>query len=299
MSTNESELDPRLPADLEREIFELAAETHLPGIPRLLLVAQRVKIWTEPILYRTFIVCETWRYLHQVGEDVAGLPQITPKKILQLLDTRPAVFDHVRHLFLIRAGNALNDFQRILAACNGVQDFFLDGTPDLALFLALAAISPQRLHIRQLYHLFPSDRVDYTHSLFSKVTHLDLDRINFPSDPAGLAALPCLTHLAVDHTAAYVHLEGALAHCARLAVLVVVRWEEPDANQSLLAHFAHEPRFVLLFAPEDPPMRRWRSGALGGEDHWTRAEAVVRERQLRNNAAWSSGPVSLALPSFQ
>ncbi|KAJ7153947.1 hypothetical protein C8R43DRAFT_443692 [Mycena crocata] len=253
MSTDHTVLDPRLPADLERNIFELAAETHLPGIPGLLLVARRVKIWTEPILYRTFIICETWLYKHHVGEP--SLPMMTPKSFLQLLDSRPAGFfhDNVRHLLC--ANTATNESQLILAKCSGVQNLFFYSMANCTLLAPLAAIAPEQLHVNGLRQFFPSERVDYFHPLFTRVTHLELGSADFPADASGLVALPCLTHLSVNHFAAYVHLESALAHCAQLQVLVVVRFEPRDVNQPLLAHFAHEPRFVLLFTELGSPMK--------------------------------------------
>ncbi|KAJ7059712.1 hypothetical protein C8F01DRAFT_217943 [Mycena amicta] len=47
---------PRLPRELEREIFELAAEIHPSTVAVLLRVAHRVQEWTEPFLYRTIRV---------------------------------------------------------------------------------------------------------------------------------------------------------------------------------------------------------------------------------------------------
>ncbi|KAF8902914.1 hypothetical protein CPB84DRAFT_820002 [Gymnopilus junonius] len=46
---------PRLPLDLERDIFELAAAICRPRIPIFILVAQRVRQWLEPMLYTTII----------------------------------------------------------------------------------------------------------------------------------------------------------------------------------------------------------------------------------------------------
>ncbi|KAJ6516533.1 hypothetical protein C8R47DRAFT_1063238 [Mycena vitilis] len=46
----------RLPAELERYVFEQVALSRTVAIPRLLRVAQRVKIWIEPLLYRTIVV---------------------------------------------------------------------------------------------------------------------------------------------------------------------------------------------------------------------------------------------------
>ncbi|KAJ7879703.1 hypothetical protein B0H13DRAFT_1571256, partial [Mycena leptocephala] len=47
---------PLLPPELERIIFELAAFVNPASMPSLLLVAPRVKIWIEPLLYETLII---------------------------------------------------------------------------------------------------------------------------------------------------------------------------------------------------------------------------------------------------
>ncbi|KAJ7241571.1 hypothetical protein C8J57DRAFT_1526720 [Mycena rebaudengoi] len=51
----DSNISPSLPFDLEREIFEMAANRYPETIPALLLVAQRVLQWIEPIFYRTLV----------------------------------------------------------------------------------------------------------------------------------------------------------------------------------------------------------------------------------------------------
>ncbi|KAJ7918208.1 hypothetical protein B0H13DRAFT_1869686 [Mycena leptocephala] len=47
-----TDVEPTLPLDLEREIFELAARQYPTSIPSYLRVCQRVHTWLEPFLYR-------------------------------------------------------------------------------------------------------------------------------------------------------------------------------------------------------------------------------------------------------
>ncbi|KAJ7629850.1 hypothetical protein B0H17DRAFT_1091096 [Mycena rosella] len=47
---------PALPPELERQIFEICALFRPVSIPKLMLVAWRVKQWIEPILYRTVVI---------------------------------------------------------------------------------------------------------------------------------------------------------------------------------------------------------------------------------------------------
>ncbi|KAJ7847805.1 hypothetical protein B0H14DRAFT_3453508 [Mycena olivaceomarginata] len=44
-----------LPVELERKIFEIAAQSNSMFIPTLLLVAHRVKTWLEPMLYSVVV----------------------------------------------------------------------------------------------------------------------------------------------------------------------------------------------------------------------------------------------------
>ncbi|KAJ7159027.1 hypothetical protein C8R43DRAFT_358098 [Mycena crocata] len=81
--TTQAEVEPHLPADVEREIFELAAKIHLGGIPRLRLVVQRVKIWIEPISYRIFIVAM------RAADTEPSPPRISPKRFLSARVLQP------------------------------------------------------------------------------------------------------------------------------------------------------------------------------------------------------------------
>ncbi|KAJ7120747.1 hypothetical protein C8R43DRAFT_79800 [Mycena crocata] len=83
MSTKISTLTPLFPPDIEREIFEITARESRSTIPGLVLVAQRVKFWLEPILYRTLRVRDTERHPDQPATFKLP-PAISPKQLLQL-----------------------------------------------------------------------------------------------------------------------------------------------------------------------------------------------------------------------
>ncbi|KAJ7159259.1 hypothetical protein C8R43DRAFT_1234018 [Mycena crocata] len=193
MSPN-PEVAPRLPVELEREILERAAWAH-PSVPSLLLVVRRMKIWTELILYRTFIVIEArdkqWTY-----------PRMSLAECLQLLDSRSTTLifrDHVRHLFCDET--SMDGLKKILTKCTGAQDLcLLDCKMDSALLPMLAEMAPRRLD-SPLKPLFYPAAVDFAHPLSARLTHLCLDdRDVYLTDWAswaGLARLLCLTHLAL------------------------------------------------------------------------------------------------------
>ncbi|TFK58527.1 hypothetical protein BDN72DRAFT_906654 [Pluteus cervinus] len=54
---------PRLPVELERAIFEDAAQGSRDSIPTLMLLANRVKEWLEPLLYSIVVIHQSSRGL--------------------------------------------------------------------------------------------------------------------------------------------------------------------------------------------------------------------------------------------
>ncbi|KAJ7614340.1 hypothetical protein FB45DRAFT_936672 [Roridomyces roridus] len=84
------ENEPRLPTDVEREVFETAALMFPSMIPTLLLVARRVLIWTEPLLYRV------------LGDPRGQSYKALATALLAASRSKPPPFLHksVRHLFL-------------------------------------------------------------------------------------------------------------------------------------------------------------------------------------------------------
>ncbi|KAJ7128812.1 hypothetical protein C8R43DRAFT_1027226 [Mycena crocata] len=271
MSTNPAGFNPLFPPELEREIFEIAAREHLPGISVLLLVAHRVRIWIEPILYETLMFC------YPLG---AGLPVISSKGILQLLDSRPASFFHDSVRQLLCADPTQLELETILAKCSGAHNIYIPGSSRLTFLSLLKQMAPRRLHVTSLFHLFLPVLVDYSLPLFARLTHLDLSHWDFLPESPNPAALPCLTHLAVQGPTASGHtaIERALADCPHLRVLLVIRLNATAVNHELSAHFAHDLRFVQMLVPD--PIADWKSGAMGGEDCWSKADAIVRERKL-------------------
>ncbi|KAJ7120748.1 hypothetical protein C8R43DRAFT_1076861 [Mycena crocata] len=256
MSSTEAELHPRFPVELQREIFELAAHAHLPAIPNLLLVAHRVKTW--------FV--QLWMHF------------LTFKNVQQLLNSRPASFflDHVRNL-CIDTSNRLEG-EAILTKCNRAHNIYIRGPADCTFLPLLATMAPRRLRVELLRSFFRPADVDYSHPLFARVTHLEVAVSDLPPQGANLAALTCLTHLAIHRrTSNYAPIEGALTHCPHLEVLVVLSYEEVLVDWDLFRHFAHEIRLVQLVL--DDVIGDWKSGAVDGKDFWTKADAVVRERQ--------------------
>ncbi|KAF8185824.1 hypothetical protein K438DRAFT_1936900 [Mycena galopus ATCC 62051] len=246
-----SELIPRLPLELERHIFEIAAHSNLPHIPTLLLVAHRVKLWLEPILYSVVV------FSHPVPEYSQAISQ------------------HVKNLLCT---NITVPLEPILASCSAVQNLALYArNPGLP---ALLSAMPLRRLYTTLESLFRPTDVDFTHSLFSHITHL---RVMDSIDPnswktwKGIALIPNLTHLALEANSSLPIFQDVLAACPALRVLVCLY------SYSIVSHLverfkspARDTRFVCIRAPvfiED-----WQTGAWGGEDFWVQAERFIAQR---------------------
>ncbi|KAJ7916867.1 hypothetical protein B0H13DRAFT_1573879, partial [Mycena leptocephala] len=109
---------PSLPLELECTIFEIAALSCPVGIPKLMLVAQRVKDWVEPLLYRTVIV------MPASTSREALIPICRPEKFMHLISTKPPSFFHstVKTLYVggIFPPQSEIILPKILAACTGV-----------------------------------------------------------------------------------------------------------------------------------------------------------------------------------
>ncbi|KAF8185832.1 hypothetical protein K438DRAFT_1973677 [Mycena galopus ATCC 62051] len=262
----------RLPPELERDIFEIFARSNLKSIPTLLLVAHRVKIWLEPILYDVVVFCYP----------SPGHLFFDAARFSSALHSR-AFSQHVKNLLCTNV--KVPRLEAIFANCSAVQN--------LALVVKNSTLPPfpSSMPLRRLYtkleRLFPLTGVDFTHSLFAQLTHLEL--MDGPlggqrewAHWRGIAPIPNLTHLAflMDHSVTV--FQGALAACPTLRVLVYLYYANPvdpgddpdlaDVFESL----ARDTRFVCVPAPNF--IRDWEIGARGGEDFWVRAETFIAQR---------------------
>ncbi|KAJ7793128.1 hypothetical protein B0H14DRAFT_2927840, partial [Mycena olivaceomarginata] len=95
-----SDPSPFFPAELEREIFEMAAFFHLETIFSLVLVCRRVYKWTDGIRYSTQAIQS---------------------------NSKPASFfqHHVENFFFSHGLVDPKNLRKTLAACSGIQDLVL------------------------------------------------------------------------------------------------------------------------------------------------------------------------------
>ncbi|KAJ7748465.1 hypothetical protein DFH07DRAFT_1035599 [Mycena maculata] len=231
--------EPRLPPDLERTIFQLAAHEDPHTTLQIILVAQRCRAWIEPLLYRSVVVCQSsW-----------SLPLF-----LRTLEANPAHFAKIIKTVQIDPYITLNkpSVTRILSICTGVVhlvDFSYGRTP----FSVLSRLRLERMCIGL-------DVIDglaegyLKHAAFAHLTHLQVldPPQRWPYIP--FADLPSLTHLALQNYKIEIRspnvpiLRGILANCKLLEVLVVCiplcRPEDYKTQATKL--LVDDPRLVIL-----------------------------------------------------
>ncbi|KAF7313883.1 Tyrosinase central domain-containing protein [Mycena chlorophos] len=245
-----------LPTELEREIFETTALLFPSSIPALLLVARRVHIWLEPMLYRV---------LHTDQAPSATV-------IRQIMKTKPHLLrDGVRHVYLEpftgTRGWRVEDYYALLALCSNLVSFattvsfsaprlifLLEGLPNLRnVNAALGVYRFPRGH--------PALRgLRYLH-IFDIISEADEDV------PALFAELPQLTHLALN-TASPIVAQRALCECINLRVLLNLVLMLTHATE------VHDKRYVVMAFPSSY-RNEWLAAARGRDNFWTRAEEFV------------------------
>ncbi|KAJ7160589.1 hypothetical protein C8R43DRAFT_993381 [Mycena crocata] len=272
MTTHLAQVDPVLPPEIEREIFEIAALASLESIPLFVLVAQRVRTWMQPLLYRAVATAPAKRRPGSLSEGImcrAYLKVLNP--------TSSAVFhDHVRQLYFCGDMNDGEHIERMLSLCSGVVNLALFNTPFAWTLPPVVADLPLQRLTADLETVFPG-KVDFTHGLFSQITHLDIFLTILSEEwIAGLGELPRLTHLSLESGEEHAVLfPGILASCSHLEVLLI-RWSL-DYPEEDFSGFQDDPRAVLVCVSEY--LRDWILGATGGEDYWIRAERFICQRK--------------------
>ncbi|KAJ7194792.1 hypothetical protein C8J57DRAFT_1423604 [Mycena rebaudengoi] len=289
-STMAEEVPPTLPFELERRVFETAAFSRPVSVPAMMLVAWRVKLWVEPLLYRTLVFTESNRLLD-------SLPVLTQEMFKRIVRTKPILLrDAVRNVMIRYEGYVYEaDVADIVHACLGIENlnFEINPSTDLGMgeygldesyITGIQTLPLRRMHC-DLLQLFdwaigqPSRL-----SLFTHLTHLDLfywfNQANSTAEArTRLGDLPQLTHLSVpSHTSN----SGTpiLAHlldvCKSLRALIVLAAPLTPPTDEIAFLAENDVRFVTVW-PHDR-IADWQRGALTGIDYWTRADEHIARR---------------------
>ncbi|KAJ6518246.1 hypothetical protein C8R47DRAFT_9392 [Mycena vitilis] len=236
---------PRLPLELERHIFELAALSRPVSIPTMMRVAWRVKTWIEPLLYRTLLI----------GADkLDGLPICPDEKFNQIVDTKPQLLVSVRNQ-MSRRREPLSD--RILLVVGPVS----------------AARFPRI--ITQATSLRPRRPLQSRIELNNEIEFGCRSPAEHKARWNLLASLPNLTHLALHGLHQLPMCSHLLSVCEFLTALVVLSHAHPG-SEALDLIPSNDPRFVVLSVNFWP--HEWPSGVLRGIDFWSRADVFIAQR---------------------
>ncbi|KAJ7241610.1 hypothetical protein C8J57DRAFT_1560823 [Mycena rebaudengoi] len=249
-----------LPLDLEREIFEMAANRHPETIPALLLVEQRVLRWIEPLLYRTLVFID-----HESPRDPAAFCSESAK-----------LAKYVQNMLIWAAPPRADFALRVLSSCSGIRKLVLFG-PYPTMLPALDKMQLRQLTV-DLQGLFGITAIDPARPLFGTLAHLRL--LNSPPE-LNFGELPALTHLCLPDHSSLGLISSTLENCNRLRVLVsMFRTRSGVRRYSNLDLSTDDPRFVLMpLSLEEQCVEDWKLGATGGMDFWFHAENFVARRR--------------------
>ncbi|KAJ7724418.1 hypothetical protein B0H16DRAFT_1698730 [Mycena metata] len=276
MAPNLPSRNPRLPLELEREVFEMAASS-LGNIFNLILVASRVKEWIEPLLYRVVV---------RVYNRNDGLPRFTPfETLVHKIGSKPPVFWSKSVKSLAFYGIEEQDpVEQILTACTGLVRL-CTASPRSRFLPALKNFPALRHLCIEIEALFGGlSFVDFAHPAFHNITHLEL--LDVPRASAderahqictGLVHIPKLTHIALNAEVMYRALFPLLYLLTHLRAIVLLGRIRADLGFDLPTHLTMEGRFVSI--RQTDWKRDWLSGADTGEDFWALADKFLAARR--------------------
>ncbi|KAJ6481425.1 hypothetical protein C8R47DRAFT_1073794 [Mycena vitilis] len=268
-------MDPVLPPELERDIFEITAVLYPTSILALILVAHRVLEWVQPFLYKTLMV------------KAGSRPTSAFLRVLQTQPQNSSFFrNSVQSLFVHHDPRLASEARLILSSCCSITNFVMI-TPNPSI---LPLLENKRLtHFStSLAPLFENGRTlqNLVHPIFTQTTHLHLfDPLHTEQDWSAIVLLPSLTHLCLT---SFVHRDQilrVLAQCRRLQVLTNVHintapeWPIADICGRLAID---DPRFVLITLDMSINAygRDWERGRHGKQDFWAVADAFVAKKRL-------------------
>ncbi|KAJ7622087.1 hypothetical protein FB45DRAFT_1061718 [Roridomyces roridus] len=270
-------IQPLLPLELERVIFELAAYTRPLSVPSLMLVAWRVKAWVEPLLYRVLLLSETWSVFGTGLHGAHQYPYEDNGIFSHTFAIPPAVLrTSVQHLCLPQTNHKLTKF--LLSHCLFVRDLWALTDTEASLDL-VGALRPRRFYC-SVTAIFRKTTVDFVHSMVSQITHLEIfdEAEELPEESwFSLGLIPNLTHLTFNDEAFLPLFPNLFRTCASLRVLALVMLDFVVHPVETSDDLARDTRFVWI--PCKQYVKDWTQGALTGEDYWSRADEFIERRK--------------------
>ncbi|KAJ6564004.1 hypothetical protein B0H19DRAFT_1140186 [Mycena capillaripes] len=277
--------DPVLPTDLERIIFEIAALSEPTTIPKLMLIAWRVKDWLEPLLYRTVFLENPMSTLLLHAQNV-GLPVLHEDHLLGIIKTNPTFFQHaVKHLF-IGLSVERSTVESVLTACTHITNLFAQFTPSDHM-RSLSALRDVRYLTIDIQAIVETVEIDILHSLFREVTHLELLLFTNVSPDRlcdRLSLIPNLTHLALNSPLHVTVSHAALQANAQLQCIIFLITAAVMEGSPLLG----DHRFLCMDQNLDYRLD-WLCGARAGADYWELADEFLAARRAKKIDAFTYG----------
>ncbi|KAJ7057477.1 hypothetical protein C8F01DRAFT_332948 [Mycena amicta] len=282
---------PRLPQELEREIFQLAASSNQGCIGNLMRVARRTLTWTEPFLFVS------------INMYASGADDIQQTFFLEGRERPPDFFANaVRHVVVEDWGPI---FCAALKLCTKATHVAIAGIPEDnqdEVFAIFSQMPLRRLATHLLDFLHPTGDIHKHAELpfAENLTHLDLfdeDEINLEQLYPFITSLPSLTHLALAFPPSWTFIERLLSECSKLQALVVL-WEPTSADEGYRAAQAvplRDARFAMC------TFHSWEEGVQHpysecARCYWDSVERLIKDKRIRTPAhyfwaAWSWPPM--------
>ncbi|KAJ6465618.1 hypothetical protein C8R47DRAFT_1154687 [Mycena vitilis] len=266
----ERDVEPAFPPELEELIFGIAALSRPVTIPKLMLVAHRVHDWVEPLLYRVICVSDK--------PPIEGFPRWTMDIPENALKRKPASFfkGAVRSVFVGFTGDS------VLSRRMHQHHLLAHGRPVSVALPHVGAPRPDAPATpgSQALAIF-DDCFRFKDPAFRQLTHLNLILRFFAGGDPGewmkLASLPHLTHFAFESSNTRALIYPALQACPRLECCILLRPVGADMDPAVWLPESGDVRFVTATAPD--AQVDWQYGAVGSDDMWARADAVIAERR--------------------
>ncbi|KAF8649076.1 hypothetical protein AX16_006023 [Volvariella volvacea WC 439] len=307
-------VEPRLPQELERIIFELAARTdNNKSLPALLRVARRVRDWLQGIIYETIVLKDSDFYkrskssLHHPSRFPSGT---------QLLYLRKLLVSHMDN-----AAESEPNWWELLSQCHNIQDLAIwsmspppadDTLSTLSSLLIspLRSVTPHGLRrlSMSLVHLFYSCQTSFNHEVFKDITHLEV--LDFPKgcewkEGNNLACLQNLQYFSIG-TVDYIGLHAGplsptgflrkcLKECKALDLLILSEAAKWEGVEELLKDFrwvvasdgtveeTPGDRLVIYYLPgiSGAWSRVWYRDTIGEDGMWGQSKKIVERRRWK------------------
>ncbi|TFK67168.1 hypothetical protein BDN72DRAFT_915167 [Pluteus cervinus] len=305
------ELEPKLPLELEHEIFLLALQNEASVSANIFLVAKRVNEWCTSFvsnLYKTVINYTSRKYPHNVT-----------------FESIKVYGHHTRHLLIVYDSTNKDDVDEstdavlnFLSSCPNIERLALwfrgpNPYPCAIILIGLTKLINLRhlsIEIECLNYLagYLEADVDYAETttdnakfikeleckakaFFLSMTHLEIqcDMPTFDQEAPrfeGLRRFNSLTHLCVPRNVAGEVANLADAWLDAFVILPSIKAipadgeAEEELGQVQWSEFIRDRCVEITCSELDPnPVAAWEKGARTGEDIWVAADRIIKERR--------------------